>query len=466
MGQTITINPVTRIEGHAKIDIEINDADQVVDARLHVLEFRGFEKFVEGMMVEQMPMITSRICGTCPHAHHLVAAKCVDEVFGATPPRAAVLQRKLLNFGSFIHSHAIHFFALAGPDLLLGIGAPKEQRNIVALLKASPDLAKKALRLRSLGQKIAETIGGRGTHPVTAVAGGMAQALSSEQVQQLKELSAEALELSQVALAAGKKAFADRPELIELLPLSTYDLGTVNGDVWDIYDGQLRLTDSAGNVAKEFPSRDYRSVMVEDALKHSYSKQTLFKLANGEVSYRVGPLARLNACGTLPTPKAQAELEEFRARFGKPSHQVVLNHLARLIETLASAEAAVQIANDPELGSNDVLGKPQHAPRSAAAHVEAPRGTLIHDFQVNAEGRVTSANFLVATQHNISSIDASLKQAAEKFWKKPDDEFINGVEFAIRCYDPCLSCSTHQVGQMPMIVNISRHGQVLRQVRR
>ena len=200
MGRTIVVNPVTRIEGHAKVDIEIDDADHVVAARLHVLEFRGFEKFVEGMQVELMPTLTTRICGTCPHAHHLVAAKCVDAVFGAVPPRAAVLQRQLLNAGSIIHSHAIHFFALAGPDLLLGINAAPADRNIVALLRAEPDLAKKALRLRSLGQKIAEVVGGRGTHPVTAVAGGMATSLDEEKLSQLRSMSAEALELSRFAL--------------------------------------------------------------------------------------------------------------------------------------------------------------------------------------------------------------------------------------------------------------------------
>lgn len=466
MGRTIVVNPVTRIEGHAKIDIEIDDADKVVNARLHVLEFRGFEKFLEGMHVEQMPTITTRICGTCPHAHHLVAAKCVDAVFGAVPPRAAVLQRQLLNAGSFIHSHAIHFFALAGPDLLLGIDAPKQDRNIVALLRAAPDLAKKALRLRSLGQKIAEVIGGRGTHPITAIAGGMATALTPEKVALLGELAKEALELSQVALEAGKKAFADRPELIELLPLSTNDLGTVRGDVWDIYDGVLRLTDTQGQVAKEFRADEYRTYMFEDAVHDSYSKQVAIKLGDKELSYRVGPLARLNACGSLPTPRAQAELEEYRSRFGRPNPHVVAGHYARLIETLACAEAAVELSRDPELLSTDVRTQPQHGPRPAIAHVEAPRGVLIHDYDVDEQGLVRSANLIVATQHNISSINASLRQAAEHFWKRPEDEFINGVEFAIRCYDPCLSCSTHQVGQMPMVVSISRKGQLVRQVRR
>ena len=466
MGRTIVVNPVTRIEGHAKVDIEIDDADKIVKACLHVLEFRGFEKFVEGMQVELMPTLTTRICGTCPHAHHLVAAKCVDLVFGATPPRAAVLQRRLLNAGSIIHSHAIHFFALAGPDLLLGIDAPKEDRNIVALLRVAPDLARKALRLRSIGQKIAETVGGRGTHPVTAIAGGMAIALSSEKVDQLRLLAAEALELSQVALDAGKKVFNDKPDLIEMLPLPTYDLGTVQGDTWDLYDGTLRLCDSEGRIAKEIKAPEYRTFMIEDATPDSYSKRVLFKLGDKEVSYRVGPLARLNTCGALPTPRAQAELLEYRSRFGHPNHQVVMGHLARLIETLACAEAAVELSHDPDLLSTEVRTEPKHGPRSAVAHIEAPRGVLIHDYEVDDQGLIRKANFIVATQHNISSINATLRQAAEYFWKRPEDEFLNGVEFAIRCYDPCLSCSTHQVGEMPMVISFIRKGELVRQVRR
>jgi len=466
MGRTIVVNPVTRIEGHAKIDVEIDDADQVVAARLHVLEFRGFEKFVEGMQVELMPTLTTRICGTCPHAHHLVAAKCVDAVFGAAPPLAALLQRQLLNAGSIIHSHAIHFFALAGPDLLLGIGAAPADRNIVSLLRAEPDLAKRALRLRSLGQKIAEVVGGRGTHPITAIAGGMAAPIDQDKLGQLRTMATEALDLARIALDAGKSVLSSRSELIELLPLSSYDLGTVNNDVWDLYDGNLRLCAPDGKTAAEVTSTQYRDVMVEEANAFSYSKRVLFKLGGTEVDYRVGPLARLNACGKLPTPAAQAELEEFRTRFGHPTHQVVLNHYARLIELLACAELAVKLCNDPELTSTSIQTQPTHGPKSAIAHVEAPRGVLIHDYEVDDQGLIHKANFLVATQHNISSIDKTLRLAAERFWKKPEAEFVNGVEFAIRCYDPCLSCSTHQVGQMPMIVNVTRNGQVIRQVKR
>ncbi len=294
----------------------------------------------------------------------------------------------------------------------------------------------------------------------------MTMALDQEKLTQLRSMATEALELSRFALKAGKGILQGKSELIELLPLKTHDLGTVKEGTWDLYEGKLRLCDPKGKVAQEFDSANYRDVMVEEAVRHSYSKSILFKLGAAEVSYRVGPLARLNICERLPTPEAQAELEEYRTKFGRPNHQVVLGHYARLIETLACAELALELTGDPDLLSADVLAQPQHRPRSAIAHVEAPRGVLIHDYDVDDQGLVRKANFIVATQHNMSSIDASLRQAAELFWKRPEAEFVNGVEFAIRCYDPCLSCSTHQLGEMPMIVNFIRRGEVVHQVRR
>ena len=238
MSRTITIDPVTRIEGHAKVHIEIGDDGKVGAATLHVLEFRGFERFVQGMQAELMPTITTRICGTCPHAHHLVAAKCLDAMFSAPPPPAALLLRQLLNCGSMIHSHAIHFFALAGPDIFLGESSPVAKRNLIGLLEAAPELAKKALRLRSIGQMLVEIVGGRGTHPVTAVAGGMSFALTKESHATLKGLAAEGLELAKVVLEAGKKALQKDPALLARLPLATNDMGTLQGNALDLYDGK------------------------------------------------------------------------------------------------------------------------------------------------------------------------------------------------------------------------------------
>lgn len=375
MIRTLDINPLTRIEGHAKVHIELGDDGQVSAATMHVLEFRGFERFVQGMQVEMMPTITSRICGTCPHAHHLVAAKCVDNVFSVTPPRAAVLLRELLNCGSILHSHAIHFFALAGPDLFLGIGSAVARRNLVGLLSVAPDLAKKALRLRSIGQHIAEAVGGRGTHPVTAVAGGMASALTKEVHQSLRNLADEALVLTKVALGEGKAALLKNEALLSMLPLSVHDLGTVKNGKLDLYDGQLRLKEPDGAVALEFEAESYADHMVEEALPHSYGKQILLKTPKAQgIIYRVGPLARLNCADAIDTPLANAELASFKKVYGNPCHQIVLGHYARLIEMVYAAEKAVEILADPESASPNVRTQPSGTPHRAVAHVEAPRG--------------------------------------------------------------------------------------------
>jgi F420-non-reducing hydrogenase large subunit len=467
MSRTITVNPVTRIEGHAKVHIDLDDAGKATAAYLHVLEFRGFECFLQGMQVELMPTITSRICGTCPHAHHLVSAKCLDKVFSAPPPRSAVLLRELLNAGSMIHSHAIHFFALAGPDLFLGLGEPRARRNLVTLLDAAPDLARKALRLRSIGQRIAEIVGGRGTHPVTAVAGGMAAGLSADARQTLKDLTAESLELAKVAVEEGKRALNKSDTIFKMLPpLPVSDMGTVKNGVLDLYDGSLRVKSPEGGLEREFEADAYASHMVEQALPYSYGKQVLLKASPQPLVYRVGPLARINCADSIDTPLANAELEAFRKTWGRPCHQVVLGHYARLIELLHCAEKAAMLASDDAVGSSELQTKPSTTPRSAVAHIEAPRGVLIHDYRVDSNGIIESANFLVATQHNVASINTSIKAAADGFVGQSDDALLDGVEFAIRCYDPCLSCSTHKIGQMPLDLTISRVGQVIRSVKR
>jgi F420-non-reducing hydrogenase large subunit len=467
MSRSIDIDPITRIEGHAKVHVDIDDNNQVTGAFFHILEFRGFEKFVEGMQVELMPTLTTRICGTCPHAHHLVGAKTVDQVFSVTPPRAAVMLRDLINVGSYIHSHAVHFFALAGPDLLLGIDAPAAKRNLMGLLEAAPDLAGKALRLRSVGQRIAETVGGRGTHPVAAIAGGMAVGLTQEKRETLQKLAAEALELAKVALNEGKKALVAKKDLLSILPLAVHSMGTVREGALDLYDGVLRARRSDGAVALEFSVQDYRKYLFEEAVPHAYTKQVFFKDPSGEpAAYRVGALARLNCADSIDTPMAQEELVQFKEKVGSPCNFTVMNHYARLIELLYCAEKAVQLLDDDEIVSTNIKTKITSTPKSAVAHIEAPRGVLIHDYDVDQNGLLRGANFLVATQHNISSMNATIKAAAQHFLDQPDEVLLNGIEFSIRCYDPCLSCSTHQVGRMPLDVTVSQGGQVVRRVKR
>jgi F420-non-reducing hydrogenase large subunit len=462
MGRTITINPVTRIEGHAKVTVELGDDGSVQTALLSVLEFRGFERFVQGMHVEKMPTVTSRICGTCPHAHHLAAAKAVDSVFGVEIPRAALLLRELLNAGSIIHSHAIHFFALAGPDLFLGIDAAADKRNLMALLSVAPELGKKALRLRSIGQRIAEEVGGRGTHPITCVVGGMASGITAETRKLLMSLAEEAVTLTKDVLVAGKEALTKNDALLRTFNQPVFDLATTKQGVLDCYDGLLRLNSPDGKTVKEFSSQTYRDVMVEEALPYSYAKQILLK--DGGTPYRVGPLARLNCADSISTPLAAAEFAAFRELWGKPCHFTAAQHHARLVEILHFAEKAVEILKDDEILSTTLRTPTKNTPKRGVSHVEAPRGVLIHDFNVDKNANVTEANLLVATQHNIATINQSVKMAAEKFLSASEGELTNGIEFAIRCWDPCLSCSTHAAGQMPLEITIVHQGTTLRRI--
>jgi F420-non-reducing hydrogenase large subunit len=414
-----------------------------------------------------MPTLTTRICGTCPHAHHLVSAKVLDIVFSAPPPPAALLLRQLLNCGSMIHSHAIHFFALAGPDLFLGQSSPVAKRNLVGLLEAAPELTKKALRLRSIGQTIVEIVGGRGTHPVTAVAGGMSFALTRENHTTLTALAAEALELAKVVLDVGKKALSKDPGLLKRLSLATSDMGTLQGKALDLYDGKLRVRRPDGTVALDFAAADYAQHLVEEALPYSYGKQVLLKDGSGATQpYRVGPLARLNCAEVTGTPLADAALAEWKAACGNPSPFAVAGHWARLVELLHCAEKAVAMLKDAAILSPDVRTAPGAIKRHAVAHVEAPRGVLIHDYHVDEKAIIEAANFVVATQHNIASINTTIKDAATRLLDKSDSELLDGVEFAIRCYDPCLSCSTHRVGQMPMQVTLWQAGKLIRSARR
>ncbi len=333
----------------------------------------------------------------------------------------------------------------------------------MGLLEAAPDLAAKALRLRSLGQKIAEVVGGRGTHPVTCVAGGLSSPITAEQRETLRKFTAEALELAKVAVGEGKAALTSKRDLLSILPLSVHDMGTVRDGALDLYDGVLRVQRPDGSKALEFDGADYARHVFEEALPFSYSKQVKFRdPASGPVPYRVGPLARLNCAERIDTPLAQAELEAFKTAWGSPCQLTVMNHFARLIELLHVAEKAAAIVADDEILSTDVCTRPSARPKSAAGHIEAPRGVLVHDYDVDSNGIVRKANFLVATQHNMSSINASVKDAASHFWGRPDEELLNGIEFAIRCYDPCLSCSTHAIGRMPLEVTISNQGRLVR----
>ncbi|RME40570.1 MAG: Ni/Fe hydrogenase subunit alpha [Deltaproteobacteria bacterium] len=463
MARRIDIDPVTRIEGHARVLVDLDDQDKVSFAGLVVNELRGFERILVGMQADRMPLVTARICGVCPSAHHLVAVKAIENGCQIVIPEAARLQRQLLYMGHFIHSHAASLFALTGPELFFGLGADPAKMNISGLVAAQPDFARKALRLRSLGQKINEAVGGRGIHPVTAVIGGMASDLSEEQRGELARLADEALALVLELTSAVRDLLFQRMEESELLgkgmTQTTAYLGTAADGQIDFYDGELRLVAPDGRLLRSFSCGDYDTLLIERATSWSYMKPVFVAWQGKEGVFRVGPLARLNVVDGLDTERAQAELESFRQRFGHPCHLTYAQLYARLIELIHACEKAVRLAAEPEL-----TGPARQAVRLSSGrcvgHIEAPRGTLFHDYVIDERGIVRKANLLVATQQNFAAINRSIQQAVEGTWQgEVDAKVLNAIEFAIRTYDPCLSCATHAVGQMPMVVELSRSGQ-------
>jgi coenzyme F420-reducing hydrogenase alpha subunit len=471
MSKTIKIDPVTRIEGHARILLDCDDSGRVEEAFFCVNELRGFERILVGMQAHTLPMVTARICGVCPTAHHLVAAKALDHATGVTIPEAARLLREFMYMGHVIHSHALSLFVLAGPDLVFGLHGSTATQNIVGMVEAEPELTKKGLRLRSLGQKINETIGGRGIHPVTAVAGGISFTLSDGQFLRLRELAAEAVALAKELCGPIKtllfRLFEDNPQLLANLNVPSWYLGTVQDDgMLNFYDGRLRAVDEQGDIKAEFSAEEHRQFLAERAVSNSYAKEVYFEAGGLEHMYRVGTLARLNVAEGLATPLAQAEFLEFRGNFGRPCHNAVLQMYAKLIELLYACERAEQLINNGALrGENRVPVR--FTGGRGVAHIEAPRGTLIHDYEIDEQGVVRAANMIIATQQNTAAINKSLKEGANALVMNCEDErMLNALEFVVRCYDPCLACSTHAIGRMALIVQVRRHGRILRELQR
>ncbi len=470
MSKTIKIDPVTRIEGHARILLECDDSGAVSEAVFCVNELRGFERILVGMEASTMPQVTARICGVCPTAHHLVAAKALDNAAGVELPPAAKLLREFMYMGHFIHSHSLSLFVLAGPDLVFGLDGNTATQNIVGMVDAAPELTRQGLRLRSLGQKINETIGGRGIHPVTAVAGGISFKLSDGQFQRLQELTAESLQLVHELAAKTKTLLFDlldtNPFLLDMLNSESWYLGTVKGGRLNVYDGMLRPMDAAGAVQQEFGPEAYKEMMSERAVKNSYAKEVYLNMAGGEQMYRVGPLARINVADSMETPLAQKEFELFKEQFPTPCHNAVLQMYAKLIELIYCCEKAHELVNDPAL-RGETRVEADYKGKIGIAHIEAPRGTLIHEYDIDDRGIVRAANMIIATQQNTAAINNSLKEGANSLLTETSDEaMLNSLEFVVRCYDPCLACSTHAIGKMALDVEISQGGRIIRRVRR
>lgn len=458
MGQTLVIQPVTRIEGHAKVTIQLNDAGNVDTARVNVIELRGFEKFCLGRPVEDLPRITPRICGVCPWSHHLAAAKACDAVFGVEPPPAGKKLRELCNSIAYMEEHILHFYFLAGADFLLGPDSDYSVRNVIGILKAAPDVATRVVRVRHMCAHMLEILAGKAIHPQAAVPGGFSKPLSAADRDELRKMADEALELAKFSIAFAKEnVFPKYLDVVKSLGvITTGFIGTVKDDgALNLYDGKLRLMKPNGSY-EDFPYDRYTDFISEHIeswsyLKFPYAKQWgdgfSMDVENPKGVYRANTLARINVCDHIDTPLAQAELEEFRQKFGRPAQLTLLYHWARLIELLYNAENAIRLLDDPEITSLETRVKVRPRAARGVGCTEAPRGTLIHDYTTDADGMITNVNLIVGTTHNNAPINMSVTQAAKSLIHdgKYDQGVLNKVEMSIRAYDPCLSCATHRL---------------------
>jgi NAD-reducing hydrogenase large subunit len=473
MSKRILIDPVTRIEGHAKISIYLDDEGNVSDAEFHVVEFRGFEKFCEGRPMSEMAGITPRICGICPISHLLASAKAGDALMAVVIPSAADKLRRLMNVGQFVQSHALSFFHLSAPDFLLGWDTPPAQRNVFGILAANPDLARAGIRLRQFGQEIIEILGGKKIHPAWAVPGGVRSPLSDEGRAKIRAWLPEAWTTTQTALDLCKGMLDKHHREIQSYGnFPSLFMGLVEPDgTWEHHGGKLRFVDSSGSIiADQVDAQNYRDVIGESVQKTSYLKSPYYKPMGFPAGmYRVGPLARLNICERMGSPKADAELKHFRS-FGRGTvTSSFLYHYARLIEIIAGLERVERYMDDPELSSTDLRADAGINRLRGVGVSEAPRGTLFHDYTVDRDGVIRKVNLVVATGQNNLAMNRTVAQIARHYITGPDipEALLNRVEHGIRCYDPCLSCSTHAAGQMPLRVQlIAADGKVLKEVTR
>jgi NAD-reducing hydrogenase large subunit len=460
VAQKITIEPVTRIEGHAKVTIHMNGEGQVDHAYLHVNEFRGFEKFCEGRMYFEMPSITPRICGICPVSHHLAAAKAGDALTGATPPRPASLLRELMHMGQIIQSHGMHFFELAGPDLLLGFDADPVGRNVIGLVGANPELALRAVRLRKFGQEIIKTLGGRRIHPNFAVPGGVNKVLQRSERDDILDGVDDAIATTQLGLSLMRdwaEKNLDDIKNFAVFPSGYMGMVTPENGL-ELYDGEIRLIDSQGNQLEKYLGRNYLDYIAEHVENWSYLKFPYYKKMGwpGGV-YRVGPLGRLNVARKIDTPLANAELMRFKAlNDGQPVENTLFYHYARLIEALFAVERVQALLEDPDILSPEILNTRKDYTGEGVGVLEAPRGTLFHHYWADESGRLERVNLIVATGHNNWAMSQAVDSVAKMYVHGPQvqEGMLNRVEAAVRAYDPCLSCSTHAVGQMPIEIQV------------
>ncbi|MBN1109434.1 MAG: Ni/Fe hydrogenase subunit alpha [Methanomassiliicoccales archaeon] len=467
----INIDPITRLEGHGSVSIFLDEQGEVENAYLKIPELRGFEVFCKGRPAELMPILTTRICGVCPVAHHLASAKALDAAFDVEPPSAGKKLRELLYMGYIIYDHTLHFYYLGGPDFIVGPDAPPDKRNILGVIeKAGLDVAKEVIKHRAYGQKITEIIGGKATHPVCGLPGGLSKPLSEEDRLSILEMANSVVKFAQFSLQLFHDLVLGNPGYLEMIKsdaytMRTYYMGTVDAEnKVNLYDGHVRVVDPSGKEFLKFEPKDYAQHLVERSEQWTYAKLPYLKkvgwkgFTDGEDSgiVRVGPLGRLNAAEGMATPLAQAEYERMFKTLGKPAHGTLVFHWARLIELLYAAERAVELTSDPEITSLEVRNMPGE-PGAGVGIVEAARGMLVHDYRLDQEALVQNVDMIVATTFNYPAICMSVRDAAKGLIHngQVDQGVLNKVEMAFRAYDPCFGCATHfAVGQMPLEINV------------
>jgi len=477
----ISIDPITRLEGHGKIEIFLDEKGNVANTYFQVPELRGFERFVVGRQAEEMPVITNRICGVCPEAHHLASAKALDDLFGVEPPAAAKKIRELLYMAFYVTDHTTHFYALGGPDFIVGPDAPPSERNILGVIrKVGLDIGRQVIECRARNHEVIKTLGGRGIHPSAGLPGGWSKAVTEEERTEIARAARENIGFAYFTLKAFEDIVLKNPAYMELVTSDvylhrTYYMGTVDDkNRANFYDGMIRVVSPEGKEFVKYHPRDYAAHIAERVEPWSYLKFPYLKgvgwkgFTDGPDSgvYAASPLSRLNVSDSMATPGAQEHFEQMYEAFGckktedryEPVHHRLATHWARLVELLYASERMLELAEDPELTSPDVRVIPQEIRGEGIGSVEAPRGTLTHHYFTDERGVLTKVNLIVGTTNNYAPMSMSIKQAAEKLitgGEVIEEGLLNKIEMAFRLYDPCLSCATHALpGQMPLTVEL------------
>ncbi len=456
----VAIDPVSRVEGHGKVTILLDAQNHVQQVRLHIVEFRGFEKFIEGRPYWEVPVMVQRLCGICPVSHHLAASKAFDRVLGATVTPSAQKIRRLMHYAQVMQSHALHFFYLAAPDLLFGFDSEVNRRNIVGVAQAHPEIARKGVLLRRFGQELIRATAGKRVHGTGSVPGGVNKHVSAQDQALLRRDLPQMLDWAQDAVQIAIQLHAQNPALYDAfghVPSSILSLVRADGAM-DLYDGAIRVRDAAGKiVADAVPDQNYLDLIEEEVKPWTYMKFPFLKHLGAELgSYRVGPLSRLQNCDFIPSELAQVQRREFvAAARGEPVQAVLAYHWARMIELLHCVEVISELLDDPDILRGELMADGVRQ-RSGVGVIEAPRGTLIHHYEVGEDDLVTRCNLIVSTTHNNQAMNQAVRSVASQYLdgRKLTEGLLNHIEVAIRAFDPCLSCATHALGQMPLDVTL------------